>query len=36
MKGWVVVERVGIETEPGLNGWVREGVAVARGLPPER
>jgi hypothetical protein len=36
MKGSVVVERAGIETEPELDGWGREGIAVARRLPPER
>jgi hypothetical protein len=33
MKGWILVERAGIETEPELNRWVRQGVKFARGLP---
>ena len=36
MKGWILVERAGIETEPELNRWVRQGVELARGLPPKR
>ena len=36
MKGWVVVARAGVEAEPELNAWVRQGVATARGLPPKR
>ena len=36
MKGWILVERAGIETEPELNRWVRQGVAFARSLPPKR
>jgi hypothetical protein len=36
MKGWILVERAGIETEPELNAWVRQGVAFARSLPPKR
>ena len=36
MKGWILVERAGIETEAELNAWVRQGVEVARGLPPKR
>jgi hypothetical protein len=36
MKGWILVERAGIETEAGLNAWVRQGVAFARGLPARR
>jgi hypothetical protein len=36
MKGWILVERAGIETEAELNGWVRQGVEFARGLPAKR
>ena len=36
MRGWILVERAGVETEAQLNGWVRQGVEVARGLPPKR
>lgn len=36
MKGWILVERAGFETEPELNRWVRRGVELARGLPPKR
>jgi hypothetical protein len=35
MKGWIVVERAGLETEADLNRWVRQGVESARGLPPK-
>ena len=33
MKGWILVERAGIETESELNAWVRQGAECARGLP---
>jgi len=36
MKGWVLVDRAGVEGEAQLNAWVRHGVEVARGLPPKR
>ena len=36
MKGWILVERAGIETEAELNAWVRQGVEFARGLPAKR
>jgi TfoX/Sxy family transcriptional regulator of competence genes len=36
MKGWIIVARAGIETDAELNGWVRQGVEVARGLPAKR
>ena len=36
MRGWILVERAGIESEAQLNGWVRQGAEVARGLPPKR
>ena len=36
MRGWVIVERAGVETEAELNSWVRQGAAFARGLPPKR
>jgi hypothetical protein len=36
MKGWILVERAGIETEAELNGWVRQGVEFARSLPAKR
>jgi hypothetical protein len=35
MRGWILVERAGLESELQLNGWVRQGVEVARGLPPK-
>ena len=36
MKGWIIVEQAGIETEAELNRWVRQGVEFARGLPAKR
>jgi hypothetical protein len=36
MKGWILVERAGIETEAELNGWARQGVEFARSLPAKR
>ena len=36
MRGWILVERAGIETEAELNAWVRQGVEFARGLPAKR
>lgn len=36
MKGWILVERAGLETEAELNAWVRQGVELARGLPAKR
>jgi TfoX/Sxy family transcriptional regulator of competence genes len=36
MKGWILVERAGIETETELNAWVRQGVEFAHGLPAKR
>jgi hypothetical protein len=36
MKGWILVERAGFETEHALNAWVRQGVEFARGLPRKR
>jgi hypothetical protein len=36
MKGWIRVERAGIETEADLKAWVRQGVEFARGLPAKR
>jgi len=35
MKGWVVVAPEGLTTDEELAGWVREGVAFARSLPPK-
>jgi TfoX/Sxy family transcriptional regulator of competence genes len=36
MKGWVLVERAGFESEAELNAWVRQGVEFACGLPAKR
>jgi hypothetical protein len=36
MKGWILTERAGVETEAELNAWVRQGVAFARSLPAKR
>ena len=33
MKGWVVVESIGLEDDGAFTEWVREGVAFARSLP---
>jgi TfoX/Sxy family transcriptional regulator of competence genes len=33
MKGWVVVESIGLEDDDAFTAWVREGVAFARSLP---
>jgi TfoX/Sxy family transcriptional regulator of competence genes len=35
MKGWIVVDREGVQTEDELSGWVDRGVAFARSLPPK-
>ena len=35
MKGWVVVEPPGFETEEMLKGWVQQGVDFALSLPPK-
>ncbi len=35
MRGFVVVEAVGIASESGLKGWVDRGVAYADSLPPK-
>ncbi len=36
MKGWIVVEPKGLATDKALQGWVDEGVAFARSLPPKK
>jgi TfoX/Sxy family transcriptional regulator of competence genes len=33
MKGWILVERDGVNTEPELGDWVQRGVSFARTLP---
>ena len=35
MKGWVLVERAGIEAEEDLKRWIEQGVAFAQSLPPK-
>jgi TfoX N-terminal domain len=35
MKGWVFVDRAGIESDAELREWVGRGVAFARSLPPK-
>ena len=35
MKGWVLVEPDGLQSEQDLQGWVEQGVAFARSLPPK-
>ena len=35
MKGWILVDREGVQTEDELSGWVDRGVAFARSLPPK-
>jgi TfoX/Sxy family transcriptional regulator of competence genes len=35
MKGWILVDREGVQTEDELAGWVDRGVAFARSLPPK-
>ena len=35
MKGWVMVESKGIETEEALTGWLREARGFAQALPPK-
>jgi TfoX/Sxy family transcriptional regulator of competence genes len=35
MKGWILVDREGVQTEDELGGWVDRGVAFARSLPPK-
>ena len=35
MKGWVMVEPTGYESEEALREWVREGVEFALSLPPK-
>ena len=35
MKGWVLVDPAGLETDADLASWVRVGVDFARSLPPK-
>jgi hypothetical protein len=35
MKGWILVGPDALGGEPELAGWVSEGVAFARSLPPK-
>ena len=35
MKGWVLIEPDGYETDEGLKGWVQQGVDFALSLPPK-
>jgi TfoX/Sxy family transcriptional regulator of competence genes len=35
MAGWIMVEPEGCATESALKGWVEQGVAFARALPPK-
>lgn len=35
MKGWLLVEPAGVNTDRQLNAWVREGVEFAATLPPK-
>jgi len=35
MKGWILVAPDALDGESGLAGWVAEGVAFARSLPPK-
>ena len=35
MKGWVLVEAAGIQTDDDLNRWIGQGVAFAQSLPPK-
>jgi TfoX/Sxy family transcriptional regulator of competence genes len=35
MKGWVLVEPAGVQTEDELKHWIDQGVAFAQSLPPK-
>jgi hypothetical protein len=35
MRGWILVERGGLETDEQLGAWVGRGAAFARSLPPK-
>ena len=35
MKGWIIVEPAGIQSDDDLNGWIAQGVAFAQSLPPK-
>ena len=35
MRGWLRVDAEGVQTQEGLDPWVRRGVAYARSLPPK-
>jgi TfoX/Sxy family transcriptional regulator of competence genes len=35
MKGWVLVEPAGLQSDTDLRGWVNQGVALAQSLPPK-
>jgi hypothetical protein len=35
MKGWIVVERAGIQADADLTNWISQGVAFAQSLPPK-
>ena len=35
MKGWIVVEPAGVQSEDSLKRWIAQGVAFAQSLPPK-
>jgi TfoX/Sxy family transcriptional regulator of competence genes len=35
MKGWIIVEPAGIQSDDDLNRWIAQGVAFAQSLPPK-
>ena len=35
MKGWILVEPAGVETESDLKHWIAQGIAYAQSLPPK-